>query len=45
METFKKKDHVLENPRQYAGESEKLGDWEASSQRMEIYRSFSSVYI
>lgn len=43
METFKKKDHVLENPRQYTGESEKLGDWEANSQRMEIY-SLSPVF-
>lgn len=45
METFKKNDHVLENPRQCAGESEKLGDWEVSSQRRAIERSFSSVYI
>jgi hypothetical protein len=45
METFKKKDRVLVNPRWYAGEPENLDDREASSQKLEIYRSFSSVYI
>lgn len=42
METFKKKDHVLENPRQYTGESEKLGDWEVS--REWRYKGLSPVF-
>jgi hypothetical protein len=36
METFKKKYHVLENPRRYAGEPEKLEDWKATGQKLEI---------
>lgn len=36
METFKKKDHVPENRRQHAGESEKLDAWEASMENGDI---------
>lgn len=30
METSEKRDHVLENPRRYAGEPEKLEDWKGT---------------
>lgn len=35
METSEKRDHVLENPRRYAGESEKLEDWKGTGQEWE----------
>lgn len=30
METSGKRDYVLENPKRYAGEPEKLEDWKAT---------------
>ena len=35
METFEKRDHVLEDPRRDAGEPEKQEDWKAPGQELE----------